>query len=106
MSDAEAALAWQLHAAGIPEPVREYRFHPDRKWRADFAWPDRMLLLEVDGGAWIGGRHTSGSGFEADARKVSEAAALGWRVLRCTPRMVETGECLGLVERALGRKVA
>ena len=29
-------LRWQ---ATVPEPVREFRFHPKRKWRFDFAWP-------------------------------------------------------------------
>ena len=101
MSDAVLSLQFHLRAAGLPLPVPELRFHPDRRWRFDLAWPDRMVAIEVDGGSWIGGRHTSGSGFENDCIKLSTAAALGWRVLRVTPRMIERGQALELIERAL-----
>jgi hypothetical protein len=84
-------------------PATEYRFHPTRRWRFDLAWPDELLAAEVDGGSWVGGRHTSGAGFEADCVKLSEAAALGWRVLRLTPRMIDDGRALDLLERALPR---
>ena len=49
----------------------------------------------------LGGRHVSVKGFEQDAVKYSEAAILGWRVLRVTGRMVKRGEALAYVERAL-----
>jgi hypothetical protein len=73
-------------AFGIPEPTPEYRFHPTRRWRFDFAWVPQKLALEVDGGAWVGGRHTRGKGFIADQEKGNAAILLGWRVLHCTPR--------------------
>lgn len=102
MSAATGLLLWQLEAADAPKPATEHRFHSERKWRFDMAWPERMVAVEVDGGAWIGGRHTSGSGFEADCLKLSHAAALGWRVLRVTPRMVQDGSALTLTLAALG----
>lgn len=95
-------LLWQLRAADAPTPVTEHRFHDVRRWRFDLAWPDRMVAVEVDGGAWIGGRHTSGAGFEADCLKLSTAAAHGWRVLRVTPRMIHDGVALALCLAALG----
>ncbi len=100
MSDAEEALAFQLRAMGIPF-MREYRFHADRKWRFDFAWPTTRLALEVDGGTWSGGRHVTGSGYAADIEKANAAALAGYRVLRVTPSMVESGAALALIERAL-----
>ena len=100
MSDAVLSLQFYLRAAGLPLPVPEHRFC-ERRWRFDLAWPDKMLAIEVDGGSWVGGRHTSGAGFEADCIKLSTAAALGWRVLRVTPRMIERGQALELIERAL-----
>lgn len=108
MSEAVDALVWQWGLLPLSYPVRslgfplrEYRFHPTRKWRFDIAWPTKMVAVEVDGGAWIGGRHTSGSGFEADCVKLSTAAAMGWRVLRVTPRMIRDGVALTLIEQAL-----
>ena len=60
-----------------------------------------QFLVEVDGGSWIAGRHTSGAGFAADCEKLNEATILGYRVLRVTPAMVDDGSALALVERAL-----
>lgn len=105
MSDLEALLAFQLRASGIPAPEREHRFAaPARRWRFDFAWPALKVACEVDGATWIAGRHARGSGIERDARKYSTAAVLGWRVLRVTRTMVESGEALSLVEAALAVK--
>ncbi len=98
MSDAEESLAWQLGAVGI-RFEREVPIAPPRRWRADFVIGS--LLVEVDGGSWTGGRHTTGTGFERDCLKLAEAVILGYRVIRVTPRMVDDGRALALVERAL-----
>ena len=103
MSDAEEALAFQLRVVGIVFQ-REFVFAPPRKWRADFlvhAHGFDSLIVEVDGGTWAGGRHTTGAGFAADIEKLNTAALLGYRVLRVTPSMVDDGSALALVERAL-----
>ena len=63
----------------------EFKFHPERKWKADFAIPSRMLLIEIDGGAFSAGRHTRGMGFINDMEKLNAAACLGYRVLRFIP---------------------
>ena len=81
-------LVGLCRAAGLPEPVPEYRFHPHRKWRFDYAWPLHRLALEVDGGVWTQGRHTRGSGFLGDMLKFNNATLLGWRVLRYTPQQL------------------
>lgn len=74
------------------KPVREYRFYSDRLWRFDFAYPDRKIAIEVEGGTWTGGRHTRGRGFEGDCEKYNTAELLGWRVFRFTTGMIERGE--------------
>lgn len=71
---------------GIPKPEVEFRFHPVRKWRFDYSWPDKKVALEVEGGAYSGGRHTTGAGFEKDIDKYNAAALLGWTVVRCLPK--------------------
>jgi very-short-patch-repair endonuclease len=68
------------------DAVAEFRFHPDRKWRADFAIPSAKILIEIDGGVWSGGRHTRGAGFVGDMEKLNAAAVLGYRVLRFQPK--------------------
>jgi hypothetical protein len=93
-SHLERFLLGQLSMMGAPEPVREFRFHPDRQWRADIAWPDRRLLVEVEGGVWMrgGGRHNRGEGYTADCRKYNAASVGGWILLRYTGDMIESGE--------------
>jgi hypothetical protein len=112
---AETLLAAQLEQAGIPFE-REYKFHPERKWRADFIvvlpksyapphWRP-PILVEIDGGGYISGRHSRGDGIEKDAEKASAAAILGYRVIRCTPKQVEDGRALAWIEQALGLEEA
>lgn len=66
----------------LPYPEREYRFHPTRKWRFDFAWPELQVAVEIDGGGWTGGRHSTGAGMAQDCDKRNAATARGWKVLR------------------------
>lgn len=100
-SDPEEALAFQIRSVGFQVPVREHRFDAGgRKWRFDFAWPDRLVAAEVEGGVYVNGRHTRGSGFEKDSEKYNTAAAQGWLVLRFTPRQVKSGEALRWLEKA------
>lgn len=63
-----------------PGLVHEYRFHPERRWRFDYAHLASKVAIEIDGGVWTGGRHTRARGFLADAEKRNTAQALGWRV--------------------------
>ena len=95
-------LHFQMKAIGL-KPEAEFRFHDTRKWRADFAFLEQMVLVEFEGGVYTQGRHTRGKGFEADCEKYSEAAAMGYRVLRFTAKHVKSGLALNLIEKSLGR---
>lgn len=75
-----------LKSLGI-SPVREYKFHPERRWKFDFALPDKKLAFEVEGGIWIHGRHSRGKGFMSDCEKYNSATKMGWKVLRYTREM-------------------
>lgn len=101
MSDLEELLALHLRAAKVTPPVRELVFAPPRRWRFDFAWPDRMLAVEVEGGTFVQGRHSRGKGIEGDAEKYNAATLLGWRVLRFTTDMIHDGRAWATIERAL-----
>lgn len=75
----------------LPDPVFEFRFHATRRWRLDMAWPPQLVAGEIEGGVWIGGRHTRGKGFLADVEKYNALAAAGWRLVRGTPGQVKDG---------------
>ena len=83
-----------------PGAVAEFRFHPSRRWRFDFAWPDKKLAVEIEGGTWSGGRHTSGKGYRADCEKYSNAAIMGWAVIRVTTDMLRDGTAAKLLDLA------
>jgi very-short-patch-repair endonuclease len=100
-SPIEELFAVHVRASKLPEPAREYRFDPTRRWRADFAFVDQKILVEIEGGIWTGGRHTRGSGFEADAEKYSAAALLGWTVLRFTGGMAKSGAAIAKAIEAM-----
>lgn len=102
-SDAELALRTQLDWSNLLDGMeQEHRFAaPDRQWRFDFAWPARKVAVEVEGGSYVQGRHTTASGFEADATKYNEAALRGWLVLRVVPHMISDGRAIAYLERAL-----
>lgn len=106
----EIMLESQLRAADLMEfIVTGYRFCDGRKWEFDFALIDHRIAIEIDGGNRMAainprtgkpvavGRHTQSD----DYRKLNRAAELGWRVMRFTPEMIESGEALDTISRVL-----
>ena len=81
--------------------IARHQYLHERDWRFDFAWPVKHWAVEVDGGTFSGGRHTRGSGYEADTEKLNEAVLRGWRVLRVTKNQVEDGSAVDWIKRAL-----
>jgi very-short-patch-repair endonuclease len=84
----EFALRWRQLAPDAPEPVREYRFHPVRRFRLDFAWPEQRVAVEAMGGTYTRGRHTRGAGYRADCEKLNLLQADGWRCFYVTADML------------------
>jgi very-short-patch-repair endonuclease len=83
------------------QPEREVQFHHQRRWRFDFAFPERKLAIEIEGGTWTNGRHNRGSGMAADCEKYNAATLAGWRVLRYTTDMVASGLAIDQVRQFL-----
>jgi very-short-patch-repair endonuclease len=93
---------WRLvQAAGLPPPEREYRFHPVRRWRFDYAWKQQQLAVEIEGGTWQGGRHSRGAGYQQDAEKGNTALSMGWKLLRYTPGMLKDTDLVATQVRLL-----
>lgn len=95
-SPLEAMLALHIRGERLPAPVREFQFHPTRKWRFDFAWPDVRLAVEVDGEV-----HRIKSRFHADLQKHASATLMGWTVLRVGGHQVRAGVAVQWVREAL-----
>jgi very-short-patch-repair endonuclease len=76
-SKAERLMRRLMRDAALPQPLCNRRLHG---YRVDFLWPDRRLVVEVDGYQFHGHR----SAFERDRRKDQVLIAAGYRVVRVT----------------------
>ena len=94
----------EIQVAGVLEGcknVAEWSFHPDRKWRFDYALPDLKIAIEVDGGVFTGGRHSGGVGQVKDMEKCNHAASLGWLVFHIIPDEMYDLQFRKLVQNAI-----
>lgn len=99
-------LGWMAHfVEGLPEPKREYKFHPSRKWRLDIAWPDQKVAVECHGNVWAG-RHTRGIGFNQDREKMNEAQLAGWLLLEFSSTQIDNDPeaCAEQIARAFAQR--
>lgn len=89
----------------LPTPTEQFRFHSTRRWRWDFSWPDKKLAIELQGGTWVHGRHSHGSGQSGDYEKHNAAIELGWTVLYYTTDMINKNpeEVIKQIERVLNK---
>ena len=101
ISQAEKALFAQIGWFKLELPTQQYKFCAKRKWTADFAWVEKRIILEIEGGIWTQGRHVRGAGFEKDCEKYNWATAHGWKVFRVPSDCVKSGEAIALVEEVL-----
>ncbi len=96
-SEGEVTLARHLKALKIGFE-QEFKFHPERKWRADFLISNTNILIEVEGGIWSGGRHTRAKGYLGDMEKYNAAAVMGFKVLRFDTQQVKSGLAIKQIE--------
>jgi len=83
---------------------QEYRFHPKRRWRFDFALVEDKIAIEIEGGTWINGRHSRALGYTKDCEKYNTAALMGWRILRFTSDMIRDGKFYQFIKEVLNDK--
>lgn len=78
-----------IRSAGLPEPITEYQFNPDRKFKFDFCWLEQKVALEAEGMA-----HRTKERFQSDLVKYNSALSMGWRVFRATRVTLENPDVL------------
>jgi very-short-patch-repair endonuclease len=76
----ETSFLQLVRSAGLPEPIpqHEVQLRNGSHARIDFAYPARMIAIELDGDAY----HSGEVARKRDRRRDIQLAALAWRVLR------------------------
>ena len=106
MSKIEKELEFQMKAIGLKFET-QYKFHPERKWKFDFAFPEIKLAVEADGLTRYGnnkngtmrlGRHQTYKGRTEDLMKYDAAMRLGWNIYTCQQDMIKSGQALKTIE--------
>jgi very-short-patch-repair endonuclease len=100
-STLEDTFLFQVRALGLPEPEREVVAVPGRKFRFDFCFREARLLIEVNGGTFTRGGHSTGLGIRRDYEKANLAQLAGWRVLNFDGNAVKSGAAVEMVRKAL-----
>jgi hypothetical protein len=81
-SPMESVVRWLFHAGGLPAPELQYVVRNAAGIvvaRADFAWPERRVLVEFDGNV-----HRERDVFVNDVRRQNLVITAGWTLLRYT----------------------
>jgi len=108
-SHLELLLLEHIKDRALPEPQPEYPYALSigRKWRADLAWPDLKLLVEVEGGIRLkhDSAHTGPGGYTKDCRKYNDAVFLGWSILRFTAQMINTFEAVNTIQEFITERM-
>ena len=97
---------------GLPAPVHEYKFHPDRDWRFDYLF-EGLIAVEKEGSIYgtgspcpvckrrAHGGHSSPDGIKRDIEKYNAAQLEGFIVLRFTTEQFDSGEAFNTIKKAL-----
>ena len=101
VSEGEVILATALRALKV-EFEQEFKFHPTRKWSADFHLKGKKVLVEVEGGIWSNGRHTRGKGYLGDLEKYNTATMMGYQVIRFSTEQVKSDKAIEKIEKLVG----
>ena len=114
--DYAGVLVEQLKAAGVASEniLREYEFHPKRKWRFDLAIVSvlQSLGIEINGGLWSKSKqaeaaHRFRESIVRDYEKNNAAVMLGWKVLYFVPEQIAkpdgtwVSEAMSVIEATL-----
>jgi len=95
----ESLFGLQLKAYKLEGFEAEYFFHPERRWRFDYANEALRIAVELQGG--IFGKksgHNSGVGIRNGMEKLNEAQRHGWVVYQFYVDDVKSGAAIQYLE--------
>lgn len=95
----ETMLEARMAAANITGYQTEYRSLPNRKYRLDFAWPEKKLGVEVQGQV-----HRIKQRFDDDIDKRALHILAGWRIIEVHRRAIQDGSAVEWIKALLSAK--
>ena len=103
-SPLETRAAIVLRSSGLPKATPQYSIFDEGEFiaRVDFAWPEHLVVLEIDGFSVHGDR----AAWDRDQERSSKLAAAGWRVHRIThthTRLADPAAVIAEVRKSLVR---
>lgn len=105
-ADLEEYLTYAAPSLGLDWAlVPEYRFHPTRRFRLDWAWPEARIGIEFDGVMLRTVGHNSLGGILRDAEKSNLAQAMGWRIFRANAKNVADESFFALIDSVLMQEI-
>lgn len=78
---------WQELAPDL-ELTREQQLIFKRRFRFDFVQPESLVAIEIQGGTWSKGAHSSGAGIQRDCEKANLVQFAGYDIFCYTGRMI------------------
>lgn len=134
-SPLERSFEYYLAALGgdLPPHEKQHIFHPDRRWRFDYAWVASRVAVELEGGSYgstiqchscgatvratdkhgqpgkavrVLGYHARFTRYYGDMEKYNAAAALGWLLLRFSRRHLDQdpAQVVGEIKQAVHQR--
>ncbi|MGL5078615.1 MAG: hypothetical protein ACRDBG_22680 [Waterburya sp.] len=70
------------------ELAREVRLVPSRRYKFDFVHKESRVAIEINGGTWGIGGHSSGKGLNRDYEKLNLAQMHGFLVFQLSSSMI------------------
>lgn len=78
---------WEILYPNI-DLYHNHKFLKNRKFKFDFAHITTKIAIEINGGNWIGGRHSNALALNSEYEKLNLAVINGWRVFVLSPEMI------------------
>lgn len=89
-------------------PATQFKFCDTRRWQTDFAWPEKKILVEIEGGIWRrdrfgnwAGAHSHPLNILRDIEKYNHMALLGYRLFRFSDRELKDGSAIEMMRKVL-----
>lgn len=64
--------------------IRQFNPIKDKRFKCDFYLPKYNIIIEIEGGIFIYGRHNRGKGYSEDCKKYNLIMLEGYKVIRFT----------------------